>query len=220
MNRITLCIGLVTFLAGCGGRQQDSSLVTDAGTVVPAAALYEHGNQTGRTKALAAGILTTLGDFNDMASGVRLSKGAYVVLWEHAGGQGASRLFRATSADQFISFGTDPAWNDRVSSGMLLTAEKITGQVAVTRPGVTIYRDINFAGRSLQLGAGVHNLANVFNDAVTSMRVGPNMRVTMAQHADGSGQRDEFKTGQYGLEIVFVGLRFNDQLSHLKIEQL
>lgn len=84
--------------------------------------------------------------------------------------------------------------------------------------GAIVYEHAHFQGKSASLGIGRHDLAairarGVENDTISSLKVGPGLRVIAYGDAGFSGVARVF-TGQ----VSFVGNDFNDRISSLVVE--
>lgn len=82
---------------------------------------------------------------------------------------------------------------------------------------VVIYRHVNFEGASQELNVGNYDISDlaIGNDALSSLRVPPGMKVTLYNDAGFQGGSKTFTE-----DTAWVGLDFNDRASSLKVETI
>ena len=65
----------------------------------------------------------------------------------------------------------------------------VTQETQTARPGLTVFRDVNFRGRSATFRDDISNLESVgFNDQASSLRVGANERWEVCEHSEFRGR--------------------------------
>ena len=119
---------------------------------------------------------------------------------------------QSSTPPQFVDFtGHGGKYRVWYTASLALAAD-----VAIANKAV-FYEHANYAGRSLTLGLGRHDLAAIQalgNDVISSLKVGPGLRVIGYQHAGFTGVARIY-TGQ----VSGLG-DMNDQISSLVIEPL
>lgn len=144
-----------------------------------------------------------LGGFNDRVFSVRVPAGCRVVLYEHAGFLGATRVY--TGDEGFIFFGA--------------SSLRVHGDCFAT-----VFDGYNRSGNSATFPQGddaslvdpglfqfPHPLGT-WNDVVSSLRVSPGCTATLYQHDQFGGTSQQF-TG----EVAYVGNAFNDWASSIRL---
>lgn len=141
--------------------------------------VYEGVNFAGKSQALAAGryTLEQLGIGDDTLSSLKVPPGMEVILYEDTdfGGRKVSFAGDTSNVGNF---------DDKTSS--IEIRELPTSR---SPAGVTLYTGAEFAGASVMLGVGHHNLAamTVGDDAIASVKVPRGWRVTLFADAGARG---------------------------------
>ena len=167
--------------------------------------VFEKVNFGGRSQVLAIGRHDTkqllLGD--NTLSSIKVPAGMEAVLYEDAAFGGRKVAFSADTSNV-------GDFDDKTSS--IVVREKPPQRAAA---GVTVYTDFNYAGKSVTLGVGHHNLAAlaIGDDAVSSFKVPAGWRITLFFEADARG----FST-TYAADTPKL-IRMNDRASSAIVER-
>jgi hypothetical protein len=87
--------------------------------------------------------------------------------------------------------------------------EKRKGEGPMGRK-VSIFKDVNYGGRRIDLSEGRYDVDTLWNDAISSLRVPPGMAVDLFSDARCGGQRRTITT-----DTSNVGPEWNDKTSSL-----
>ncbi|MBL8517784.1 MAG: serine hydrolase [Betaproteobacteria bacterium] len=161
--------------------------------------LYEHFDFQGARQGLDVGRydLPDLTLSNDVVSSVQVRPGFTVVLYQDSGFSGATRVF----TDDVRRL--DPAFNDRVSSAIVLGP--------AVRPEVYRHVDFNGPRREFTVGRFGRSELGVGDNEVSSLRVPPGWTVTLFDRGDFSGTSRKFTA-----DVANLG-DFNDKTSSLVV---
>lgn len=106
-------------------------------------------------------------------------------------------------------------WDDAANQKWLLSEVRSTSVVYDDK--ITIYKDANWNGVSQQLGMGAYKAAQLVikNDALSSAKIPPGLRLTI--YAD-SNFRGEHRS--YTEDVAYVGDNWNDRTSSVLVEKV
>jgi predicted alpha-1,6-mannanase (GH76 family) len=187
-----------------------SVYLLEAASIINYPHVYRDVNYLGGYSSLPPGSYTTAqlsarGVFDNDITSITVPQGWTVTLYENDAFGGAS--FVRTANDGWLGAA---GWNDRVSS--LVVTGPASNAVA------TVYQDCNYAGYSVSLPAGNHDVnalwaAGIVNDDISSVQM--NGGYTMTLYLDSPF------TGSSSVQTVsnscLVGAGFNDNVSSLRI---
>lgn len=93
--------------------------------------------------------------------------------------------------------------------------------VAMGNDKITCYRDINYKGKSVSYGVGMHDWGEIRKNApgdddISSVKVPQGLKVTLAEHPKLQGRKLVFLKDEPNL----VNHGFNDVVSSLKVERI
>ena len=141
---------------------------------------------------------------NDRISSIEIAPGYQVVACRNSGFRGRCEFFTNDVLDL-----RDIDFNDVISS--LRISKVPTGPV-------TVYRNVNFGGSSLDAGEGDVSIADlrassVGNDTISSIQIAPGYQVVACQNSRFRGRCETFSSND--LDLRDMG--FNDVISSLRI---
>ncbi|WP_437499446.1 beta/gamma crystallin-related protein [Sorangium sp. So ce1099] len=163
------------------------------------AAVYSDADYEGQFHVLQPGShdVDQLGIPNDELSSLRLPNGWTAQLWEDAGFQGAQVTYQSSQTNV-------GAFNDQTSSVV------ITG-------GVQIFEHSDYTGTRQVLSPGKYDVGalTIGNDALSSIRVPANWRVTLHKNSGFGGAT----LVVHGGEIALLDDAWNDEVSSITVEE-
>ncbi|MCY1004695.1 beta/gamma crystallin-related protein [Nannocystis pusilla] len=146
--------------------------------------VFQNVNFAGKSQVLTVGRydVKQLAIGNDALSSLKVPAGMEAILYENAKFGGRKIAFAADTSNV-------GDFNDKTSS--IEVREKPPARLPT---GVTLYVDAGFAGKSVTLGVGHHNLAalGVGDDAISSVKVPQGWRVTLFTDAEARGSSVSF----------------------------
>ncbi|MEN6464085.1 MAG: beta/gamma crystallin-related protein, partial [Syntrophaceae bacterium] len=143
--------------------------------------------------------LDRIGLPNDCISSLRVPAGLKVTLFQDAGFSGNSITF--TDSASFVG-----SFDDKTSS---IVIERVGDE-----PAVDIYEYVNYQGMHKQLGIGRYNIGEIGlpNDSLSSLRVGPGLKVNLFENGDFTGS-----SVSYVHDTSSIG-SFNNKTSSIVVE--
>ena len=182
-------------------------------------ALFNDINYAGACVIKGVGSYSDPGAFapvgNDAVSSIKVGSNVRATLYQHSGFGGTAESFTGNDADlRDNAIGNDSASSLRVES------HSTSGGCSPGADQIALFNDINYAGACVIKGVGSYSdpgaFAPVGNDAVSSIKVGSNVRATLYQHSGFGGTAESFTGNDADLRDNAIG---NDSASSLRVER-
>jgi len=182
--------------------------------------LYSDCSYTGTSQNFSKGIYyLNQSSIGTGLSSIRIPSGMTVTLYTGNPGSG-SKLTLVSDVNCLKSYG----WNDKAYSMEVEytyggnnggnNGGPYNGGGYNNNKGVTLYKDCNYGGSNVSLGAGYYNTneMGIGDDAISSIRVSNGYSITLFENASFSG-----KSTVYNDDVSCLGFNWNDRVSSIRI---
>ncbi|HLF26433.1 MAG TPA: beta/gamma crystallin-related protein [Anaerolineae bacterium] len=180
-------------------------------------ALYQDGGYGGTLWVLNANVMDfrAVDGLNDQVSSLRVGPNTTVTLYEQVNFQGRQQTFNADT----YSIGGAGLDNDTASSLRIAVSGSVPSLTPLQAGEVALYEHVNYQGRCWMLNANTTDFQVIdgLNDQISSLRIGPNTRVTLYANVGYQGTQQTFQGDAPNLIGSVVG---NDAASSLQISRV